>query len=285
MRLLILALCLGLAPRDESWVNPPDKEWPGVRHRTFRSASMKRDVGYNIYLPPGYEGTETRFPAAYYLHGMTDCESTHLELMGILHDAIKAGKIEPMILVYTMGGRTGWFTDAADGSVMSETLIIKELIPHVDATTRTIAAREGRALQGWSMGGFGALKFGFKHPEMFSSVVSYGGGFVKVDRFQGRMADLMKRTFGTPEGFLKNAPRHWARTNAEKIRGKLPLRLCVGTKDRLYGVNQAMRAFLDTVDFKHEYEEVEGVGHNPKKVFAAVGLKSLQFTRRHFGKK
>ena len=144
MKILLLALCLSFAARDESWVNPPDRKWTGVEHRTFRSASMKRDVGYCIYLPPTYAEGDARHPVVYYLHGMTDCESTHLELMAILDDAIKAGKIEPMILVYTMAGRTGWFTDAPDGSVMGETVIIKELIPHVDATFRTVASRKGR---------------------------------------------------------------------------------------------------------------------------------------------
>ena len=151
MRLIAFALFLLPALPDESWVNPPDRDWSGVTHGTFESASMNRKVGYSIYLPPGYSEGEQRYPVTYYLHGMTDCESTHLELTEVLHKGIKAGKIEPMILVYTMGGRTSWFCDSADGKVMGESVIIKDLIPHVDATYRTIASRKGRAVQGWSL--------------------------------------------------------------------------------------------------------------------------------------
>jgi enterochelin esterase-like enzyme len=59
--------------------------------------------------------------------------------------------------------------------------MIDDLIPHVDATYRTIAAREGRAINGLSMGGFGALVLGLKHPEMFCAIGSHSGalGFAR----------------------------------------------------------------------------------------------------------
>src|SRR3954453_16237671 len=51
-----------------------------------------------------------------------------------------------------------------------ESVIIKDLIPHVDATYRTVADRGARAIEGFSMGGFGAAHFGFKYPETFGVV-------------------------------------------------------------------------------------------------------------------
>ena len=49
-------------------------------------------------------------------------------------------------------------------------MIVKELTPHVDATYRTIARREDRAVEGFSMGGYGAAHLGFKYPEVFGIV-------------------------------------------------------------------------------------------------------------------
>ena len=46
-------------------------------------------------------------------------------------------------------------------------MIIKDLVPHIDATYRTIASREGRGVNGFSMGGFGAAHLGFKYPDVF----------------------------------------------------------------------------------------------------------------------
>jgi predicted peptidase len=52
------------------WVTSPVPELPaGVTHHTFRSESMKREVGYCLYLPPGYEkDTQRRYPVID-LHG------------------------------------------------------------------------------------------------------------------------------------------------------------------------------------------------------------------------
>lgn len=287
MSLLLLALLpLGFARgKQESWVNPPKELPKGAEHRSFESASMKRAVGFTIYLPPDYASGEKRYPVAYYLHGMTDCESTHLELMGVLDDGIRKGQVEPMILVYTMAGRTAWFSDAPDGSVMGETLIVKELIPHVDKTWRTVAGREGRALQGWSMGGHGALKLGLKYPELFSSVVAYGGGFLTGEELAKRPGGWFQQMFGGDAArFQADSPWELSRKNAEKVRGKLPIAMWVGSKDRLLEPNRKMRAQLDELKLSPEFEEIEGVGHEPKKVFAQAGLRALQFTRKHFAR-
>jgi endo-1,4-beta-xylanase len=70
-----------------------------------------------------------------------------------------------------------FYSDSFDGQWMAETTVIEELVPHIDATYRTIANRDGRAIQGMSMGGFGALKLAFKYPDLFSSVVAFAGGY------------------------------------------------------------------------------------------------------------
>jgi len=271
MRFALLAV-LCLVP-DESWVNPLKTPGPGVESKTFASVSMKRDVGYTIYLPPGYKDGKDKYPVIYYLHGMTDCESTHPQLFGILDKAIKAGEVKPMILVYTMCGRTSWYADAPDGSVMGESVFVKELIPHVDATYRTAATPEGRGLIGWSMGGHGALKFGLSRPDLFSSVVSFGGGFLKGEDLMKRNGDLVKQMFGDAARFDEQSP--W--TLVKKGSVKVGLRFAVGTKDFLLEPNRKMKALLEELKVPFEYEEIEGVGHEPPKVFAAQGLKALQF--------
>ena len=65
------------------------------------------------------------------------------------------GKAPEVILVFPKGRHYSWYCDSADGTKPVETVIIKELIPHIDRTYRTVARREGRAIEGSSMGGFG----------------------------------------------------------------------------------------------------------------------------------
>lgn len=52
---------------------------------------------------------------------------------------------------------------------------MRELIPRVDAKFRTVANRDGRAIQGMSMGGEGGMRFAVKHPDLFSSFVACAG--------------------------------------------------------------------------------------------------------------
>jgi endo-1,4-beta-xylanase len=55
-------------------------------------------------------------------------------------------------------------------STRVESVLVGDLIPHIDSTYRTIATRRYRAAEGFSMGGFGAAHLGFKYPEIFGAV-------------------------------------------------------------------------------------------------------------------
>jgi S-formylglutathione hydrolase FrmB len=85
--------------------------------------------------------------------------------------------LPPVIVVFPNGGKRSEYRDWAEQNVRIETMIIRELIPHVDGNFRTDRSPRGRALEGMSMGGNGSLKLAFKHPEMFISVVAYAGSY------------------------------------------------------------------------------------------------------------
>ena len=111
------------------WVNPPPKAPTGVRHGTFHSACMDTAVGYNIYLPPAYDGEPgRRFPVVYFLHGSAGNESRSIRLATYLHAAIEAGDVPPMLMVFANGGRNSGYIDSIDGTVRPETMIVHELI-------------------------------------------------------------------------------------------------------------------------------------------------------------
>lgn len=81
------------ASTDDRRVTSPVPELPtGVTHHTFRSESMKRDVGYCLYLPPGYEkDTERRYPVIYHLHGAVGNETRGVYSASVLHEGILVG--------------------------------------------------------------------------------------------------------------------------------------------------------------------------------------------------
>ena len=151
MRIAVAWFCLCLTAHAQNiWVKAPSEkqlqETPGLKHFVFESRFMKTNVGYNVVLPAGYEdGKERRYPVVYWLHGGGGNESSTLFTAKAWIDLTKAGEIDPVILVYPNGFRSGCM-DHADGKVMVESMIIRELIPRIDREFRTIAEGRGRAI-------------------------------------------------------------------------------------------------------------------------------------------
>src|SRR5436190_7813683 len=135
------------------WSNPPKIVNPLAAHHTYHSAAMNCDVGYSIFLPPNYATASARYPVVYWLPGGgcnedPDSLSIARGLLGGIDAAIRKGELPPLIFVVVNGGRYTRYYDSLDRSIMMETTVIKELIPHIDATYRTVATRDGRADQG-----------------------------------------------------------------------------------------------------------------------------------------
>ena len=144
-----------------------------VKTVEFASEAVGRKMKYNIVLPARYEQTTDRYPVLYLLHGLTS-NYTAWARMGVPDYA----RAYDLIVVMPDVGNS-WYVNWAkseEGQKNNwEDAIIKDLIGHVDSTYRTIAKREGRAINGLSMGGYGGLMLGLKHPDMFCSVGSHSG--------------------------------------------------------------------------------------------------------------
>jgi endo-1,4-beta-xylanase len=268
------------------WVVPPKEKQAFLEHKTFRSESMKVDVGYNIYLPPGYaESPERRYPVIYWHHGMNCHESNDQFPAALVDQAIRDGKIQPLIVAYPNGGGRSFYCDSVDGKVLSETMIVKEFIPHVDRTYRTIAAREGRAIQGMSMGGHGCLKLAFKYPDLYSSAVAFAPGLVDEKYLAEKRPDCVREMFGGDASkFAGERPANLIRTRADAVRGKLPIMILIGKKDFLLPFNQEMHAVLEELKVPHEYVELDEIAHNLPALAKAKGLETLAFAAKRFRK-
>lgn len=247
-----------------------------VTHHTFNSACMKKEMGYNILLPPKYEQeTGKRYPVVYWCHGLNGHEYKDIGSAIFPYQAMAAGELPPMIIVYLNGIAQSWYCDSADGKVLSETMIMKELIPHIDQTYRTIAGRAGRAVSGMSMGGYGCLHLAFKYPEMFSSVVSYGAGVFDLDSDPENLAATI---FATSQKFIAEHPFTLLEKNLSKISGKLAIRIVCGADDLMMAVpNANLHDLLDKNKVQHEYEVMPGLKHDIRGMYTKVGVKGLKF--------
>ncbi|MBI3880504.1 MAG: hypothetical protein HY301_10650 [Verrucomicrobia bacterium] len=253
----------------DMWVvNPAPGSLPsGVTHHTYRSEAMKREVGYCLYLPPAYAKEPTRrFPVIYHLHGAGGNETRATYSAQVLDEGIRAGKWPDMIIVFPNGGRSTLYKDSGDGRFMAETTVIKELIPHIDATYRTIAARSGRCIEGFSMGGRGSTKLALKYPELFCSLFNQAGNVMHVSE----QYDPANQThyLGTDRAnYLNNDPYLLLQKNFDQINGRLRIRIICGTADGEHIVTvREFHQALVKAGVPHQYGEVEGVAHDQRKV-------------------
>ncbi|MFB3828211.1 MAG: alpha/beta hydrolase-fold protein [Bryobacteraceae bacterium] len=215
------------------WVDPDRTTPEGAVYKTFRSPTIQADVSYLVYLPPDYEQRgDSRYPVLYELPASGGTPSRDMaEIVKRVDAGIRAHRLLPMIIIGVNGLRGNtMYCDSRDGLYPLETVIVKDLIPHVDATYRTVASREGRALNGFSMGGFGAAHLGFKFPDLFGVISIMAPPLLGPELKQPLPAKAWSRLFPTAmagdlEYFRANDPFTLAEKNAAKLRDRTVIRI------------------------------------------------------------
>ena len=266
------------------WVNPlPKTGLPdGVKHGTFKSPSMNVDVGYCIYLPPSYGENPPagkRFPVVYYLHGgRPGGETKAVKLTTHIDKAMQKGDVPDMIYVFVNGGKVSHYNTPQFDS-MGEDVFVKELIPHIDATYRTIAKRESRGLEGFSQGGRGTTRIMFRYPDLFSSCAPGGAGQStekSISENNGRENENLVFAEGDNTWDL-------AREYAKNPKPALKILVHVGTKGFNYENNLEYMEFLTSLRIPFERLIVDGVPHSATLIYEKRGLELMNFHAANFG--
>jgi S-formylglutathione hydrolase FrmB len=143
---------------------------------TLSTPALAAQTHVRVLLPDGYaDHPGERYPVLYLLHGAFG-NDTDWTAAG---DAEEITADRPLIVVMPDGGQGGWYTNwlnrGAGGPPEWERYHIDELIPWIDDRYRTIAARRDRAIAGLSMGGFGAMSYAGRHPDLFAWAGSFSG--------------------------------------------------------------------------------------------------------------
>jgi len=173
---VVLAMVLGptmlLAADSGSQVAVHELRGESLSHSLIGTDPVRKLA---VYLPAGYEGASQRYPVIYYLPspiGKFDEDFYRGQVRGLLDRAVVAGEINKVIFVAvdmaTPLGCSWYVNSPVTGNW--EDFMVRELVPYVDANFRTLANRDSRGIVGDFMGGYGAIRFGMTHPEVFGSV-------------------------------------------------------------------------------------------------------------------
>jgi len=220
----------------------------------YHSRSLRKASSFNIVFPDD-PGIPRPWSVFYLLHGLSDDHTIWMRRTSI--ERYVAGL--PMVVVMPDGGR-GWYTNAIEGLAYEDDLL-KDIVGMIDRTFPVKAERSGRAIGGLSMGGYGAVKLGLKHPEIFTSVNSHSGAVLaqRSPRLIKEENPEFERIFGkTPSGGAEDPAAIVERVD----HGRIPaLRIDCGTEDRLLEQNRTFHRQLESLHVPHEYQEFPG-GHD-----------------------
>ena len=148
----------------------------------LHSPVLGRNIAYTVYLPYGYTASgPERYSVVYLLHGRGGSMSGWLRIKSDLDQMIAEGQIPPVVAVLPDAPsslRAGYYIDSRFTGVGAlaageniEQAFTTDLIRHVDARYRTQAERSGRVVAGYSMGGYGAMRYALAHPDLFSAAI------------------------------------------------------------------------------------------------------------------
>jgi S-formylglutathione hydrolase FrmB len=183
---LLLVLSLGAQAADVNAINLSDGNGLHIvssqvlDNRTmdivFSTSATSGNMTARITVPDGYATSGQTYPVLYLLHGGLADHNQWTDL-----GAEQQSTLLPLIIVQPDGGGTTWYADALSGDQI-ETWIVGQLLPWVDSHLRTWNNRDGRAIAGLSMGGYGAMSYAARHNDVFSIASSYSGA-VDINNF------------------------------------------------------------------------------------------------------
>ena len=260
--------------------------------RSLPSKILGHAVPYCVVLPPRYDSSLQSYPVLYFLHGLGSNSEVLINSGGMdLVNDLWAQKQIGEFLIVTPDGDRSFYINSRDGKVHYEDFFIREFIPYIESHYRIRGDRQHRGISGVSMGGYGALRFAFRYPQMFGSVSAHSAALVVnlpaggMTGYQGAMlARILGSAFGSPPDaayWKQNNPFTLVQNDARP--SGLKIYFDCGTEDD-YGFDAGAKAFHDLLDSRHlpnEFHLYPG-GHDWNYV-AEHFPASLEFHSRAFG--
>jgi len=252
----------------------------------INSRILKQSIHYCVQLPPDYDTNDAKqrlYPVLYFLHGLGQNEQTLFSTGGwsLIEDLRRQHKISDFLIVAPEGGRS-FYINSADNSLRYGDFFLQEFIPHIESRYRVRPGRQGRAITGVSMGGYGAMRFAFAHPALFSAVSAQSAALITqtpqelgaAGPSNGSLGRLLGSAFGQPI----NLP-HWNQNSVFVLAKKnesglhrLAIYFNCGQRDDF--------GFEDGAAALHQQLQAEGVRHEYR---SYPGDHSLTYFLSHMG--
>ncbi len=261
----------------------------------LKSRILGETVHYCVLLPASYDSVPARrYPVLYFLHGLGENEQTLFKTGGwnLIEDLREQHKVGDFLIV-TPEAKASFYVNSADGRVRYSDFFLQEFIPYIEGRYRIRRERRARAITGISMGGYGALRFAFADPGMFSAVSAQSAALMTESpqelnaalRAGTPLGRLLGSVFGNPinvRHWQENDPFSLARKDKTAI-GTLAIYFNCGRDDE-YGFEVGATALdrqLQEERVKHDFHLYPG-NHSASYFGAHIG-EVMEFHAKMFG--
>ena len=262
----------------------------------LKSHILRETVHYCVMLPTGYDAPKAstlRYPVLYFLHGLGGNEQELFKMGGwdLVQDLRREHKITDFLIV-TPEAKASFYVNSADGKVRYSDFFLHEFIPFIEGQYRIRRDRSVRAVSGISMGGYGALRFAFANPDLFSAVSAESAALMPasphdldaMQRSDSFFKEIMAPVFGDPINgahWQENDPFALAQKNRSAIR-RLAIYFNCGRDDQYQfevGAERLDRQ-LDSEGIRHVFHLYPG--DHSGSYFLAHLAELMEFHSQHF---
>ena len=254
---------------------------PRLHELTFETTALPEPTHVRILLPKGYDSRPgRRWPVLYLLHGAVDSYESWTTKGDAEAITAELGGIVVMPDSGPSGGYVDWYDDVRPPNPKWETYHIKQLLPWIDGHYRAAGTRAQRAVAGLSMGGFGAMSYAARHPDLFASATSLSGAVDTNYAPLGAVTEFNNGDPGSVHGPRATEEVRWRGSNpwdlalnlrplATALRtgngspgGPAPGDLGDPVESGVHEASVSLHKRLDELDISHVWDDYGPGGHN-----------------------
>ncbi|MFC7336626.1 alpha/beta hydrolase [Haloferula chungangensis] len=227
-----------------------------MKAMTVKSPALSARADLSIFIPDQAKDL-SKVPVVILLHGVWGSHWVW-SLMGEAHltlqQMIDAGELPPMILAMPSDGLWGDGSGYLKHAHQDFEKWIVEDVPHAVSEATGNALTAPHFIAGLSMGGFGALRLGAKHPDRFAAFVGHSSitDIAQLPLFVEESLSDYTQEDPSDHSVLETILKHRASLR--------PFRFDCGVDDLLIEHNRELKRAFDEAGIDHEYEEHPG-GH------------------------
>ena len=239
---------------------PAPQPAPRLREGEFFSPSLQRQMKYRVLVPASYDTGVRRYPVLFLLHG----------LYGSYEDWTKRTKLEEYsaateYIIAMPDADNSWYTNwYKDPQNKFGDYLLQDFLPEIEKHYRVTSGRQNRVIAGLSMGGYGALKMGLLHPDMFRIAASFSGALNPTTDMASQHPDFapqLTKVYGPPDSPTRSENDLLKIAASADSHSAPYFYLDCGTDDPFFATNRDFTSLLRARKFAYEYHELPG-NHN-----------------------